>query len=208
MDIGLSPIMRIIERLPDDDSIWPDRERYWIQRATELGCRLTNLDEGGLSGFKKHPSTIEKIRQVKTGTKHSEYTKRIMSDMRMGHKTSTETRAKISASHIGIKQSDESREKIRAARAKQVISEETKAKLSAVARGRIPSPQCIAASVAASKVRIISEDTRKLMRNAKLGKSLAGDHRAKLCIAQKLRWAKKKALQLGDQSLIEMSLAA
>ena len=46
---GLKPIMVIIEEVPEGQS-WEDRERYWIAYHRSLGCKLTNMTDGGDQG--------------------------------------------------------------------------------------------------------------------------------------------------------------
>lgn len=43
--INLLPILNIIEEC--DESKWSEREQCWIKYYRELGCRLTNLTDGG-----------------------------------------------------------------------------------------------------------------------------------------------------------------
>ena len=64
-DIGLKPIMNIIEECTDEN--WEDRERYWIKQYDNL----TNTKEGGNGGndYKRFipEESIEKIRQANLG---------------------------------------------------------------------------------------------------------------------------------------------
>lgn len=190
---GLKPTMRVLEEIHNsDDTDWQHRERYWIGRMLIEGCRLTNLDSGGIAGCRKSEASREKNRIAALGKKRTPESLAKLSSSLRGRPVSQETRDKIRNSQLGKFVSEETRSKIRAARAKQIITPETRAKLSAISKGRKPSPQTIAASILAHKNRIVSEETRAKMRAAKLGRPLSSEHRAKLGIAQTLRWAKSR----------------
>ncbi len=81
-DIGLKPIMNIIEECTDEN--WEDRERYWIKQYDNL----TNTKEGGNGGdnYKRYISeeAIEKIRQANLGKILSEDHKNKLS-VKLGH---------------------------------------------------------------------------------------------------------------------------
>lgn len=46
---GLKPILTIIEEIPEGQS-WEDRECYWITYHRSIGCKLTNMTDGGEQG--------------------------------------------------------------------------------------------------------------------------------------------------------------
>lgn len=71
------------------------------------------------TGKKHSKETIEKIRKAKTGVKYSDETRKLLSEMRKGHLVSKDTREKISKSRKGI-----------------IFTEEHKAKLSIVGKNR------------------------------------------------------------------------
>ena len=54
---GHLPTMEIVEEGLSEDE-WEDRERFWIEQHFKLGCKLTNVAEGGRSTKewpKNHP---------------------------------------------------------------------------------------------------------------------------------------------------------
>lgn len=64
------------------------------------------------TGRKHSKETIEKIRKSKTGVKYSEETKKLLSKIRKGHPVSKETRLKISNSRKGIIFTEEHKSKL------------------------------------------------------------------------------------------------
>lgn len=95
IDKGIKPEMVIIERLTvETDREWQLVERWWIQRLKDAGCRLTNLNDGGIGGIRPCEETRKK-----------------MSDAHKGKSPSEEARAKISAYHTGRPKSEETRKK-------------------------------------------------------------------------------------------------
>ena len=118
------PVIELLEICQGNN--WQEREQYWISQFSNL----INLTAGGdgCVGFTHDLKTIEKIRQSKIGTKHSEEFKKAMSKRLKGvplseeHKSkigkanrgreaSMEIRRKLSEAHKGIKQSEDSRRK-------------------------------------------------------------------------------------------------
>ena len=182
--IGMEPIMRVIEVIEnDDDTIWPWRERYWISRAKECGESLTNLDDGGNSGFKKSPESVEKMRQSKIGTKHSDASKAKRSEAMKGRIVSEETRRKISESNKIAKAAYFSIHvpKCRMPKVpkeRKPISEETRQKMRLAKLGKKQSPAAIEASHAPLRGLKRSEETKRKMSEAK-----------------RAGWAVRKALQ-------------
>lgn len=47
--VGSKPAMTIIEEVAEGQS-WEDRERHWIAHYRSLGCKLTNMTDGGEQG--------------------------------------------------------------------------------------------------------------------------------------------------------------
>ncbi len=229
LEDGHRPEMRVLETIEDSNDLdWQERERWWIETARRKGDDLTNIDLGGRNGQCHGPETKAKLSLLKTGLKHTEETKRKISQTKklymtpenreklrlanLGRKHSeetkakrslaltgrvvtAETRAKISASNTGLKRSEEVRVRIKIARAKQVFTEGHRAAQSARLKGHAPSPQCIAASIAASKVRVLSDETRQKMRLAKLGKPQSEEAKLNRLVAFRAAIARRRAAQ-------------
>lgn len=70
----------------------------------------------------------EKIRKMKTGSKHTDETKRRMSKAHKGHTTSEETKAKISIANIGRKHTGQAYENIVASLRKTILASDFKQK--------------------------------------------------------------------------------
>jgi len=81
LEIGQRPIIEIIDQV--DDQNWEFWEKYWINQLKIWGMRLTNLTEGGQGG---------------NGYKHSEESRKKMSQSKKGLKLSDEHKQKISQS--------------------------------------------------------------------------------------------------------------
>ena len=121
---GKRPIIELIEEV--DNSVWQERERYWITQYPNL----INLTEGGdgCKGFLHDEVTKIKCGLHNIGKKHTQEFKDAMSNRLKGISLSEEHKAKIglankgkirdlatkkklSESHKGIPQSEKSRRK-------------------------------------------------------------------------------------------------
>lgn len=121
---GKRPIIELIEEV--DNSVWQERERYWITQYPNL----INLTEGGdgCKGFLHDEATRIKCGLANIGRKHTQEFKDAMSKRLKGISLSEEHKAKIglankgkirslatkkklSEAHKGILQSEESRRK-------------------------------------------------------------------------------------------------
>ena len=121
---GKRPIIELLEEC--EHSVWQEREKYWISQFNNL-INLT-IGGDGCEGFIHKQETIEKLKEINKGRKHTESFKEKMS-LRLkgkpltnehkanigrankGKKASDETKRKLSESHKGIIQSEESRRK-------------------------------------------------------------------------------------------------
>lgn len=121
---GKRPIIELLEEC--EHSVWQEREKYWISQFNNL-INLT-IGGDGCEGFIHKQETIEKLREVNKGRKHTEDFKERMSlrlkgkplteehkanigKANKGRKASNETKRKLSESHKGIIQSEESKRK-------------------------------------------------------------------------------------------------
>ena len=121
---GKKPIIETIEECTYD--IWQDREMFWISQFNNL----INLTDGGdgCRGFIHDIETINKLKKINLGRKHTQefkdnMSKRLkgkpfteehknnISKSLKGRKASEETKKRLSESHKGIAQSEESRMK-------------------------------------------------------------------------------------------------
>lgn len=116
---NISSFIRVVEdniNRKDLDS----REVYHIQRLRTEGLRLTNLTNGGKGSSNFLPSLQKRCAKSRKGRKHSEETKR-----------------EISESHIGMVFSTAHRRNLSIARQKRVTTQETREKMSQASKGRI-----------------------------------------------------------------------
>lgn len=102
------PIIELIEEC--ENSVWEDREKFWISQYTNL----INLTEGGdgCRGFIHNRITIEKLRLVNKGRRHTEDFKSNMSKRLKGKPLSKEHVAKIAKANTGRKASEETRRRL------------------------------------------------------------------------------------------------
>lgn len=99
---GLKPELIIIETIHGEWP-WQESERFWIKRARELGCLLTNNTSGG-DGVSDLPlETRERMRQTWLGRKHKPETIEKLRQASSQHRHSKETRQKMSRAHSGRK---------------------------------------------------------------------------------------------------------
>lgn len=98
--------------------------------------KVTKGENNPNFGRKHTPAALAKMsassigRKTFLGKKHTEESKKKMSDFRMGKKLSDKTRAKMSASHMGMKQSPEAIAKASASLTGRKFSDEHRANLS------------------------------------------------------------------------------
>jgi hypothetical protein len=117
-----------------------------IDKYKRLGYKLVNLSEGGTgsSGYKFTKEQVAKCRNAQIGKKHSDETRKKMSDAKLGKKPNNagkvysvkqpftdEHRQKLSEAHTGKKMSAESSLKKSLATKGKPKSEETRAKMKA-----------------------------------------------------------------------------
>lgn len=87
---GHLPIIELIEEC--EDSIWQEREMYWIDYYKSIGCNLCNHTKGG---------------EGQLGVKFSQETKYKMSISHKGIPKTEDQKRKLSISHIGKKLTEE-----------------------------------------------------------------------------------------------------
>ena len=121
---GKRPIIELLEEC--EHSVWQEREKYWISQFNNL-INLT-IGGDGCEGFTHKQETIERLREVNKGRKHTDDFKEKMSlrlkgkpltkehkanigKANKGRKASNKTKRKLSESHKGIIQSEESKRK-------------------------------------------------------------------------------------------------
>lgn len=95
----------------DELNLMEDRYIIWYETTYPKGY---NLRSGGADNYNHHESTKEKIREArkKQVIKHSDETKKKISESEKGKYVSESTRLKISENNKGKKLSDETKEKL------------------------------------------------------------------------------------------------
>lgn len=154
ISFNLIPIIELIEENSNFD-----REVYWIKYYRDQGHDLVNTTEGGVgtrgNGYlkkekRKSPppiseATREKLRLGNLGKKHSEETRRKLSELLKGRKyppLSEEAKDKIRKSKLGKPRDEATRRKLSKAllgRKNGPPSEETRRKISIAKKGK-PQP--------------------------------------------------------------------
>jgi hypothetical protein len=108
-----------------------------IKIQTDLS--LVNLNDGGKGGVSPSPETLEKMRLINLGRKHSDKFRENQRQNMLGNKMSDETRAKVSASLKGKPKSKEHAEKVSKALIGKKHTPEARLKISAAKKGKPPS---------------------------------------------------------------------
>jgi len=149
MKIGLRPIVITLENV--DESVWEERERWWIKHYRELGNDLTNFTDGGEGGatygrlgkpwtgqqresYKKTrtgmsiKATPEAVKARSEANKRAWEQKRLLGIKKKGPVHTEEAKAAISKAHSGKKLTEEHKEKLRQAKLGKKQSPETIAK--------------------------------------------------------------------------------
>jgi group I intron endonuclease len=126
-------------------------ERFWISVMNSQVPNGYNIENGGSSKGKTAESTKEKLRQIATGFKHTEETKRKiaiasanrsaetkakLSLAKTGRIFTDEVKAKIAESNKGQKRSEETCKRIGLSKTGIKASAETRAKMSAAHKAR------------------------------------------------------------------------
>jgi hypothetical protein len=99
---NLSPIMNIIESVCND--MWSEREKYWIKYYKDMGCKLTNLTDGG-DGGNFGNDVNKKISEKLKGRKFTPETLKLMSESAKKRIISDEGRKTLSEYRKGSKNS-------------------------------------------------------------------------------------------------------
>lgn len=112
--LNLRPNIILIEEV--DNSIWEERERFWIASYRQLGCKLTNTADGGEMGIPKDAIIRgnkkrwenESYRQAHSGTNHHMANPKLrqqISQKLVGRSVPKDIRVKISETMTGRHQS-------------------------------------------------------------------------------------------------------
>ena len=137
LQIGLTPSMEIIDEVPISE--WEFWEKHYMKLFKSFGADLVNSTEGGRGGKDNHnPSelTRERMRIAQLGKKHTEESKKKMSENRKGIIVSDETRKKLSEVGKGRKMSAESIAKTASANRGRKNTQEVKDRISQKLKGR------------------------------------------------------------------------
>lgn len=179
--LGLKPVVEVLDVVENsDDEDWQEEERFWIAYLRFLGCRLTNLDSGGMAG--KRPCL---------------QTRKKMSASRVGHPISAHQRAVLLAISTGRKMKPEWIATRKASIGVFRHCEGTKLKMRLSHMGKQHTPEAKAKISAAHKGRVYSQETIEKQRASHLGKRHTEASKAKLSAAGKGRkqsseWIEKR----------------
>lgn len=132
--LGLKPKTKILEIV--DDDVWQEREKYFIKYHKDLGCRLTNMTEGG-EGVEQTDIIRQKISIANKGRKPSLKAIEKSREAHLGKKLSEAHKLKISKKLKGIKRSKKFCEKQKQNMLGKKWSKKSKVKLSKSKRGFI-----------------------------------------------------------------------
>lgn len=158
----MSPIMEIIDESEDD---WEELERFYISYLRFCGTDLTNLTDGG---------------EGTVGHKHTEESKRKISETQMGRKQSPESIEKTRAALKGIPKSEAHKEKLRQAHLGMGHTQETKDKISRLQTGK-PRPSSFGEKMRIiMKGKTLSQEARDKISRSRIGKSLSDKTRSKM----------------------------
>lgn len=167
---GAVPILELLEVVPFLD--WVAAEKKWIKRLRDIGCRLTNITDGGegLCGAIFSEETREKIRKSRIGKKvvWTEEAKAKLSASLKGRKVSAETRAKISAKNKGQIVPLEKREAHSRFMKGRSPSKETREKLAKVWKGRKHRQETIEKMKLARSKQVMKKPTEEDIRKRSL----------------------------------------
>jgi len=182
---------RIIEEC--EDEILSEREILWIKKYRELGKNLYNFTDGGegMSGWKHSEETKKKMSEARKGKSPSEEHKKKISESLKGRKVPKETLTKVSKSISGDKNhfygkhhTDETKARMSKSHTGKKLSNEHKRKLSESSKGN-----------KSMTGRHHSEETKKKMSIARKGKKLSEEHKRKILESRKKYFQNKKLME-------------
>ena len=132
---GVKPTMKVLEEvINDDESVWQERERFWIAKFKSEGVQLTNADTGGRGGKMLSEEVKAKISKANAGRKRTAETRaKISAVMR---NLSQETRRRMSEAGKKRRQTPEHCENIRRGLLKYYEVEEHRKNVSRLLTGR------------------------------------------------------------------------
>ena len=130
-------------------------------------------------------NNIYKVAGSPFGMKHTEETRRKISEANKGHIVSEETKKKIGEANSGRKLTEEHKDKIRKINIGKKHTEETKRKMSEAGKGKTFSEETRRKLSEAGKGKTFSEEAKRKMSEAKKGKMLSEEHKKKLSEAHK-----------------------
>jgi group I intron endonuclease len=159
-----------------------EREQHWIDAmgACALGYNSRPVATSML-GFKHSPETIERCRAMNLGRRMPEHVKAALLAANLGRKQTEEHKEKLAASNRGKKRPAHVIAAVVAAHTGMKRSEETRLKIS---RGALGNTKRLGHRH--------SDETKARIAEAKRGRKLSAEHRAKISAAQKGKPKKRK----------------
>jgi hypothetical protein len=182
---GLRPVLEILEVCPPGSPWWL-REQYWIAEGRRLGWYLTNHSAGGEAGglgVKRSAEFRRRVSRAMRGRPKSRTTRRRMSLGCLGRPVSADAKAAIGNANRGRSPSAATREKLRQAQMGKTLSPEARTKVSMAQRARDRSDWEI--ERLRWHGRHMSDETRRRMAAAKLGRKLPMAVRRKMSESHK-----------------------
>lgn len=209
-------ILFIEENLNEDESL--ELEKYWIKRIGRRDLNngsLVNFTDGGEGISNPSAETRMKIgkansgrpiteenrkakslfmigKKLMLGKRHTEESKKKMSETSKGRKHTEESKKKISISLSKRKHTEESKRKIGNYHRGRKHSEESKKKMSEANKGKKNSDESKRKISEKLKNRIFSEEHRQKISQSRKGMKFTEEHKKKLSDAAKLRCSKKE----------------
>ena len=124
-----------------DIELLDDKEIHYIKKLREEGYKLTNLTDGGdggdtLSNNPKKEQILEYRKKLRQTTNWNQKMSQSKKGVSWG-KHSEKTKKKLSENRKGIEFSDEHKNKLSIARKQRITTDETKRKMSETSKGRI-----------------------------------------------------------------------
>lgn len=214
-------IFETLELCKKEKTILTEAEQYWMDYFKFMGFVLYNMVSavGSCIGY-KCPEEIKSKKKgqipwnkgkvateeaklnmslahmgrtdSRLGKKHSEETKKQITEKKLGSKASEETKAKMSASHIGRTCSEETKKKISKAhlgrpgtRLGACVSEETKVKMSTSSKGKIMSCEARAKMSMSRIGKKASEETKAKISTAGMGRVQLEESKVKMSVSKK-----------------------
>lgn len=178
---GLKPQIVVVQSFLNVlDEVWQNAERFWIESFRSSGCKLTNLDSGGIGGKRLSEETKAKMRGIKRTPEQIERlrARRYSDEVKANMSAAAKLRPKTNWQKYGLPQANKGK----------TFTEVHKARIGAARNGMCHSAEAKRKMSEARLGKKLSWETCRKMSRSKMGKPIPESNRLAR-LARRLRLA-------------------